>query len=123
PSRRRSIAVVCFFLKSAAARVESRRWNVLARIPKRARHPNKLVQEFLHATGVSWIGNLAGCWIEELSCRAEIDIPENRDQAELAQHREQTLDHTRAAERTSRHATDPNRFVNVLLEVCIEDMF
>ena len=67
--------------KSRDARLELRRWNVLARVPERARHPNKLVQEFLHATGVSWIGDLAGRWIEELSRRAEIDIRENRDEA------------------------------------------
>src|SRR5262249_34577947 len=73
---------------------------ILASVSKNARHPDKLVQEFLYATAVTRIGDLSGL-IKKLSCIAEIDVPENRDQAELTQHRNQTLDHSRTAERTS----------------------
>ena len=58
-------------------------------MPERARHPNKLIQKFFHATGVSWIRDLAGRRVEKLSGGGEIDIPKNGNQAELAQHREQ----------------------------------
>src|SRR5262245_30347423 len=95
---------------------------ILAPIPKNARHPDKLVQEFFYATAVSRVGDFAAL-IKKLSCIAEVDIPKNRDQAELTQHREQTLDHPCTAERTSRYATNANGFVNVFLQVCVEHMF
>src|SRR4029077_20680179 len=108
--------------KSRDARAASRPWDIFACVPKSARHPDKLIQNFFHATGVSWIRSLAGRRVEKLSCGAEIDIPENRDEAELAQHRKQTLDHPRTAEWTSGHATDANRFMNVFREICIQHM-
>src|SRR5437867_8887204 len=58
-------------------------WQMLARVPKRSRHPNKFVQKFVHASGVSRIGNFARSGIEKLPSRAEINITENGDQPKL----------------------------------------
>src|SRR6266404_7740858 len=93
---------------------------MFARVAQRARHPDKLVQKFLHTPRVSRIGNLTSRRIEKLPSGTEINIREDGNQAELAQHRQQTLDHARAAEWTSRHATNANGFVDVFLQVCIE---
>src|SRR5262249_58240468 len=87
-----------------------------------ARHPRELVQEFFKATDVSWIGDLAGCRIEQFASGTEIDIPKNRNQPEFTQDREQALDHTRAAECSSRYPADADGFVDIFFQVCIEHM-
>src|SRR5438034_1572422 len=86
--------------RNRAKHDQSPRRNTFPRVTKRTRHPDKLVKEFLHATGVRWIRDSAAGGIKKLSCCTEIDVRENCDQAELAQHRQQTLDHARAAEWT-----------------------
>src|SRR6266536_313010 len=73
---------------------------ILARVPKRSRHPYKFVEKFVHASGVSRIGNFARSGIEKPPRGTEINVREYRDQSQLSQHRHQTLDHTRAAEWT-----------------------
>jgi len=50
----------------------------------------------------------------------EVDVPEDRDQAELPQHGEQVLDAARAAVRPCGHADDARGFVNVLLQAAVE---
>src|SRR5947199_10323751 len=75
-------------------------WQMLARVPKRSRHPNKFVEKFVHASGVSGIGNFARSGIEKPPRGTEINVRENRDQSQLPQHWHQALDHARAAEWT-----------------------
>src|SRR5207249_4984821 len=53
---------------------------------------------------------------------SKINIVEDSNEAELAHHRQQRLDHARAAENASRHATNPHGFVNVFFEVHVEGM-
>src|SRR5437870_1157870 len=55
------------------------RGKILARIPKRARHPHQFIEKPFHPAGVSGIGNFASRRIKELSCCAEIDVRENGD--------------------------------------------
>src|SRR6266581_4525897 len=99
------------------------RGKIFAGMTERARHPDQFVEKPLHPAGVSGIGNFASRRIKELSCCAEIDVRENSDQAELTEHRQQTLDHARAAEWACRNTTNADCFVDVFLQVCIEDMF
>src|SRR5882724_2180147 len=98
-------------------------WQILARVPKRSRHPNKFVEKFVHASGVSRIGNFARSGIEKPPRGTEINIRENRDQSQLPHHRHQTLDHARAAEWTRRHTANANGFMDVFLQVCVEHVF
>src|SRR5439155_15376520 len=77
-----------------------RRGNIFARMPERARHPDELVEKFVDPAGVRRIGDSAASRIEKFSCCTEIYVRENCDQAELAQHRQQTLDHARATKRS-----------------------
>src|SRR6266536_3924030 len=56
-------------------------WNILARISKGARHPNKFVQKFVHASGVSRIGNVARSGIEKPPRGTELNVRENRDKS------------------------------------------
>jgi hypothetical protein len=74
--------------------------SIVTRVPKRSRHPNKFVEKFVHASGVSRISNFARGRIEELSRGTKVNIREDRNQAELTQDRQQTLDHARTAEWT-----------------------
>src|SRR5205823_770678 len=85
-------------------------------------HPNEFVEELLHTAAIGRVSIFAGRRIEKLSCRAEIDVRENCDQPQLAQHREQTLDHARAAKRTRRYAANTDCLVNVFFQVCVEHM-
>src|SRR5205085_5049546 len=50
------------------------------------------------------------------------DVPEDRDEAELAQHREEVLDAAGPAERAGRDADDARRLVDVLLEAAVENV-
>src|SRR5207249_3941579 len=75
-------------------------WQIFARMAERACHPHQFVEKFLHATAVSWIGHFASRRIKQFSCRTEVNVRENRNEAELAQNRQQTLDHARAAKWT-----------------------
>ena len=59
-------------------------WQMLAAVPKSARHPDEFVQEFIEATTVSGISDFAGGRIKKFSGVAEIDVRKNRDHAELA---------------------------------------
>src|SRR5262245_51730611 len=59
-------------------------WQILAAEPKSACQPDEFVQEFVEATAVSSISDLAGGRIEKFSGVAEIDVRKNRDHAELA---------------------------------------
>ena len=65
-----------------------RRQNIFARVAQRARHPDKLVQKFLHTRRVSRIGNLTSRRIEKLPSGTEINVPENCYQTKLPQHRD-----------------------------------
>src|SRR5436190_14724294 len=96
---------------------------MFARVAQRARHPDKLVQKFLHTPRVSRIGNLTSRRIEKLPSGTEINIRENRNQAELAQHRQETLDHAHAAEWARGYTANANGFVDVFVQICIEHMF
>src|SRR5436190_14209232 len=57
---------------------------MLAAESKSAGHPNEFVQEFVEATAVSGISDLAGGRIKKFSGVPEIDVRKNRDHAELA---------------------------------------
>src|SRR6266851_3652187 len=58
-------------------------WQMLAPVPKSARHPDEFVQEFVEATAVSGISDLAGGRIKKFASAAEIDIRENRYHAKF----------------------------------------
>src|SRR5437762_5903451 len=91
-------------------------------VSKGACHPDEFVQEFVDPPAVCGILHFASGWVEKLSRGAEVNVRENCDQSEFAQHWEQTLDHPRATEWASRHATNSNCFMDVFLQVCIEHM-
>src|SRR6266404_9746629 len=57
-------------------------WQMLAAESKSARHPDEFVQEFVEATAVSGISDLAGGRIKKFFGVPEIDVRKNRDHAE-----------------------------------------
>src|ERR1043166_514469 len=97
-------------------------WQMFAAESKSTRHPDEFVQEFVEATVVSEISDLAGRRIEKFSSVAEIDVRKNSDHPELAYDRQKILDHARAAERTRGHAANTGGLVNVFLEIRVEHM-
>src|SRR6185369_13461076 len=60
--------------------------------------------------------------IENLADTSEVHIPENGNEAQLAQHRLKILNRSRAAKHACGNADDPRSFVNVFFETTIEDM-
>src|SRR5207244_1962175 len=88
-----------------------------------ARHPDELAKEFVDPPAVCGILHFASGRVEEFSRSAEVNVRENCDQSEFAQHREQTLDHPSAAEWTGRNAANTDCFVNIFFQVRIEHMF
>ena len=69
-------------LCNSAAELTARQ--MLAAVPKSAGHPDEFVQEFIEATAVSGISDLASGRIKKFYGVAEIDVRKNRDHAELA---------------------------------------
>src|SRR5438477_11904578 len=99
------------------------RLQIFSCMSQRARHPDELAKEFVDPPAVCGILHFASGRVEEFSRSAEVNVRENCDQSEFAQHREQTLDHPSAAEWTGRNAANTDRFVNIFFQVRIEHMF
>src|SRR5437867_1076319 len=53
----------------------------------------------------------------------DVPIPENGHKSKLPHHRQKILDNASSAEWSRRHANDSHSFVDVLFEVCVENMF
>src|SRR5689334_15915407 len=62
-------------------------------------------------------------FVEECRCAGEVAVPKDRHEAKLTHYGQQALNHARAAEAARRYATDANRFVDIFLQVGIEDVF
>ena len=95
--------------------------HLLAAVPQHFRHPNQFADEAIrppHERVVQEPPVLG----EDLPNLADVDIPENRHQAQLAHHGQQALDDADAGERTRRHADQSNGLVDVLVEAAIEDV-
>src|SRR5438128_3969321 len=99
-------------------------WSLLQRdafaaVAQRPRHPHELLQELVDAREVGLIAERPGL-VEDGVHGGEVDVPEDRDQAELAQHGQQVLDAARAAVRPGGHADHAHGLVDVLLQAGVE---
>src|SRR5881396_2025208 len=93
--------------------------DVLAAVAQRPRHPHPLLQELVDAPEIGLIAQRSRL-VEGALYGGEVDVPEDRDQAELAQDGEQVLDAARAAVRPCGHADHAHRLVDVLLAAAVE---
>src|ERR1051326_1457101 len=93
--------------------------DVPATVAERPRHPDELLQELVDPCQVGLVVQSPRVVEEALDIR-EVDVPEDADQPELAQHGQQVLDAPRAAERPGRYSHDPDGLVDVLLEAAVE---
>jgi hypothetical protein len=91
---------------------------VLATVAQRLRHPEELVQELVDREERV---------VDELAARVEapvhareVHVPEDRHEAQLAQHRKQVLNAAGAAEHAGGDSDDAGRLVDVLLEVRVD---
>jgi len=73
--------------------------------------PDYFLEEFVNPSRICWILDLT-ILIEELGNFREIPVPESAHQTKLAQDRQQTLDHARAAKIAGGNAADSDRFVD-----------
>src|SRR5262249_35389776 len=99
-----------------------RRRNLFTAVTKHARHPDELVEEFVHAPDKSIVEQFAP-FIEKRTDFSEVHVLENCNETELARHRQEALDYPRAAKRSSRDAANPNRLVNVFFQVHVQRVF
>ena len=92
--------------------------DVLAAVPQGLRHPDELVEELVD--GEERLVDEAAVLVEPAPDVVDVHVPEDRDEAELAEHRQQVLDDSRATEDPRRDADDPDSLVDVLGQVRVE---
>src|SRR4029077_14504450 len=104
--------------RSAAPRYERslRRSNIFAAVAEHPRHPNQFIKKFFRPSDETFIEQLP-VFGKNFAGICKINVPEDSNEPELAHHRQQRLDHARAAKNASRHAANTNGFVNVFFEV------
>src|SRR6266571_4995845 len=96
--------------------------NIFSAVAKNSRHPDQLIQKFVHASDITLIEQIA-LLIEECPDLSKIDVLENCNETQLAHHRQEILNHTRAAKRPSRDPANPDRLVNVFFQVHVQRVF
>src|SRR5574338_1080631 len=82
---------IIFLLPLAMASSGLVEGNVVAPMAQCPGHPHQLLQELVGAAHVGFVQQLAG-GIEDLADVAEVDVPEDGHQPQLAQHRKEVLD-------------------------------
>src|SRR5947208_7342196 len=88
-------------------------------VPQHLGHPNQFADEAVRPPHER-IVQQPTVLCEDFPHLANVDVPENRDEAQLAHDRQQALNDADPGERTCRHADEANGFVDVLVEAAIE---
>src|SRR5207245_568621 len=88
-------------------------------VPQHLGHPNQFADEAVR-TPHERIVQQPTVLREDFPHLANVDVPENRDEAQLAHDGQQALNDADPGERTCRHADEANGFVDVLVEAAIE---
>ena len=88
-------------------------------VPQHLGHPNQFADETVR-TPHERLVQQATVLGEDLPDLADVDVPEDRDQAQLAHDGQQALNDADPRERTCRHADKSNGFVDVFVEAAIE---
>src|SRR5882672_10743097 len=89
--------------------------NVLASVSERLAHPDQFSEKLVHALLMRGAIQNVSSLVEEFLGAGKVTVPKDRDEPQLAQHRQQILDHAHPAKAASGHTAKAHRLVDVFL--------